>query len=125
MVEIDDRDELLRRVFHYHVKPDGSIASSAFMTRSRKPDPECSVSLAKITTADALLRAGPGGLRVVALRAEVPRSMGLEVVFDPVPDDPGHCLIKGLSSKEQCARLAAASRPIEAGEELRAGGRPR
>ena len=66
-----------------------------------------------VTTAGALLRARPASQQVVALRAEVPRSLGLDVVPDPVDGDPGHCLIRGLGSKEQCARLAAASRLVE------------
>ncbi len=66
MVDIDPQDEVLRRIFSYHLKPDNTISSAAFMTRSRKPDPECSVSLSKVTDADTLLAGGPPGQAAVA-----------------------------------------------------------
>jgi hypothetical protein len=112
MTTINEHDELLRRVFHYHIKPDNTVASSAFMTKSKRPDPSCSVSLARITSPQALLAVGLEGQRVVSFPARVPMDMKLTVEFDPQDDDPGHCLIKGLSTKEQCVQLAAASRPI-------------
>jgi hypothetical protein len=109
---IDDHDELYRRILHYHLRPDGSVSSAAFMTRSKKPDPDCSVHLARITSPEESLRLGLPGQGVVVLYALVPRSIGLSVRHDPQPGDRGHCLIQGLSLKEQCAKLADASRVV-------------
>jgi hypothetical protein len=114
MVEIDDEDDLLRRIFHYHLRPDGSINSAAFMTTSKKPDPELSVHLAWPTTPAQSLAMGMPGQGVVGLPARLPRAIGLSVRHDPRPGNPGHCLIIGLSSEEQCARLAAGSSPVVA-----------
>jgi hypothetical protein len=62
MVEIDDEDDLLRRIFHYHLRPDGSISPAAFMTTSKKPAPELSVHLAWLTT-PAQTKSGDGAAR--------------------------------------------------------------
>lgn len=107
--DIDEADDLLRRVFHYHIKPDTSVSSAAFMTRSSKPDPSCSVSLARITPPERLLQTGLEGQRVVSLPVRVPLRMNLKVTFSPEENDPGHCLIEGLGSKQQCVELARAS----------------
>lgn len=110
MERIDDDDDLYRRIFRYSVKPDGTVSSAAFMTKSKKPDPECSVSLARLTTPEEVLRPGRGlpGQRLIALTASVPRSLGLTVLHDPLPDD-AHCLIWGLTLVSECDRLAEAS----------------
>lgn len=110
--EVDETDDLLRRVFHYHIKPNNTVSSAAFMTRSRKPDPSCSVSLARITPPERLLQTGLEGQRVVSLPARVPLRMNLKVRLSPEENDPGHCLIEGLSSKQQCVELARASQPL-------------
>jgi hypothetical protein len=112
MERIDDADDLYRRILAYHLKPDGTVSSAAFMTRSKRPDPSLSVHLARITSPEESLRAGLPGQGIVAVSARVPRSLGLTVEHDPQPGDPGHCLIRGLRSKEQCALLAAASRVV-------------
>jgi hypothetical protein len=107
MVEIDDEDDLLRRIFHYHLRPDGSISPAAFMTTSKKPAPELSVHLAWLTTPAQNPAMGMPGQGVVDLPVRLPRAIGLSMRHDLRPGDPGQCLIIGLSSKEQCARLAA------------------
>jgi hypothetical protein len=109
MTAIDPKDELYRRILSYHVKPDNSISSAAFMTKTRKPEPECSVYLARLTSPAAVLRAGLSGQRLAGLLAESPMSLNLVVKLDERPDDPGHCLIVGLATKEQCSRLAEAA----------------
>lgn len=107
--DIEETDELLRRAFHYHIKPNNTVSSAAFMTRSGKPDPSCSVSLARITSPERLLQSGLEGQKVVSLPARVPLRMQLKVRLSPEENDPGHCLIEGLSSKQQCVELARAS----------------
>lgn len=108
-------DELLyRRIFGYYRKPDGTIASSAFKTRSKKPEPECSVYVARLTTADAVLAAGMPDQLLIGLPASVPLGMGLDVRHAPRDPNPGtlgyaHAVIVGLTTNEQCDRLAAAS----------------
>ena len=109
---IEPQDELYRRFYGYHVKPDGTVSSAAFMTRSKKPDPSVSVHLARITSAETCLQMGVAGQGAIVLVAAVPLTMGLEVVIDPQLGDPGHCLINGLSSREECVRLARSSRII-------------
>jgi hypothetical protein len=117
MTDIVPEDELYRRLLSYHVKDDGSISSAAFMTKSRKPDPECSVYLARRTSPAAVLRAGLPGQRLAAFSAAIPMSMGLTVKLDERPANPGHCLIVGLATKEQCGRLAEAARLVNVPEQ--------
>jgi hypothetical protein len=112
MERIAPDDDLYRRLFHYHVKPDGSISSAAFMTRSGKPDPDLSVHLARLVTPAESLLHGLPGQGVIAVRAEVPLALGLMVCHDPQPGDPGHCLVQGLQSKAQCVLLAKAARLV-------------
>lgn len=113
--EIADTDELHRLIFPDHVRSDGSISSAAFM-RSREPDPEISVNVARLTTIERTLapKAGKGHYLGVLVAAH-PRGIGLSVVHDPVPaDNPwgweenyAHALITGAYSKALCAQLAA------------------
>ena len=103
-------DVLYRRVFSYFIRDDGRISSVAFMTRSKKPDPSISVHLARITSAEQCLAlGGVPGLGVIALRAAGAFDLGLRVIRDPQPGDPGHCLIEGTTAKQQCVELARAS----------------
>jgi hypothetical protein len=83
------------------------------MTRSKKPDPNCSVYLARLTTPDAVLAVAPVELqlKVAMLGAGIPISMGLDVVHDPQSPDAAsvhyaHSEIRGLSTKAQCRQLA-------------------
>ena len=94
---------------------DGSVSSAAFMTRSKKPDPACSVYLARLTTPEAVLAAAPPhlALNVAALGAEIPIAMGLAVVHDPQSPDVesvhyARCEIRGLPTKAQCRQLVKA-----------------
>lgn len=111
---IGDDEELYRRIVSFHLYPDGTINSAAFKLRSGKPDPHLSVELARLTTPqECAQRPGRPGFGVAALRAQVPRSLGLRVRHDPCPpQDPtndAHALIEGNTSKENCRRLAAAA----------------
>lgn len=108
MMQIGDSDELYRRVMSYHVKPDDTISSAAFRLRSRQPDPECSVYLARLTTPEEVLTAGLPGQRLAGIPTHKARSLGLIVVHDPQRNEPAHCLIRGLT-KQLCSRLAEAA----------------
>lgn len=108
--DILPEDVLYRRVFSYFITDDDRISSVAFMTRSKKPDPSISVHLARITSAEQCLALGGiPGMGVIALRAATAFGLGLRVVRDPQPGDPGHCLIEGTTEKRQCVALARAS----------------
>ncbi len=116
MVQIEAEDELYRRILHYHVvkEEDGyRISSAAFMTKSRKPDQHCSVYLARLTTPEQVLLGGVPNQQLAGLFAEKPLSMGLTVESDNRPEDPAHCVILGLKSKQQCEELASGAHLVD------------
>lgn len=97
-------DSLYRRFLHWYLKDDGTISSSAFMSR-KKPDPELSVDLARLTTPEKT-RASHLDMGVAEIAASVPLDMGLTVKHAPEHDNYAHCLIMGLKTKIQCRMLA-------------------
>jgi hypothetical protein len=101
-------DYLYRRVISFSVNPDKTVNSSAFRLRkSKRADPEISVDLARMITAQECLQiASIVGLGVAELCAEIPIGMGLIVKHDPQPEDPAHSLIIGATSLAQCRMLA-------------------
>ena len=102
--QIEDDDELYRRIAPNYFKEDGSISSSAYKVNGR-PDKEISVNLAYLTTIDKTLK-DRSNFGVGSLIARYPREIGLEVVHDPqYPENEAHSLIKGASKKE-CSELA-------------------
>ncbi len=102
--QIDDDDELYRRIAPNYFKEDGSISSSAYKVNGR-PDKEISVNLAYLTTIDKTLQDRPT-FGVGSLIARYPREIELEVVHYPLyPDNEAHALIKG-ANKTQCSELA-------------------
>lgn len=107
IVGIDDR--LLRRVLPYHVKDDGSVSSAAFMTKSRKPDPACSVFLERIPSAydDAGKNRLPNQ-RLARLAASVALELRISIAYAPTPDLPSHCEMT-IETKDQCRQLAKSS----------------
>lgn len=107
--QIEDGDELYRRIAPPFFKVDGTISSSAYKLNGR-PDREISVNLAHLTTIDKTLQDRPN-FGLGSLIARSPRNIGLEVVHDPQnPDNEAHALIKGACTKEHCSRLAEATR---------------
>jgi hypothetical protein len=106
--QIENNDELYRRIAPAFFKADGSISSSAYKVNGR-PDKEISVNLAYLTTIEKTLENRPA-FGVGSLLARYPRDIGLEVVHDPVyPDNEAHSLIKGACTNEHCSRLAKAT----------------
>ncbi len=114
MERIEDDEEVYRRILHYHfVESEGRVVASAFM-RKKKLDPEVSVFRARLTDPRDVLDDGLPQQKLVALKVEVPRKHSLEVLQRPNERFPGHCIITGFGEnwKEQCARLAEASRLV-------------
>ena len=110
--QIDDDDELYRRIAPHFFKQDGSISSSAYKVNGR-PDKEISVNLAYLTTIDKTLQDRPT-FGIGSLIARYPREIELEVVHDPIyPDNKAHSLIKGAHTNEHCSRLAKATSIIK------------
>ena len=107
--QIEDDDELYRRIAPSFFKMDGSISSSAYKLNGR-PDKEISVNLAYLTTVEKTLQDRPN-FGVGSLIARSPRDIGLDVVHDPQvnPDNESHSLIKGARTNEHCSRLAKAT----------------
>lgn len=107
--QIEDDDELYRRIAPDHFKTDGTVSSATYK-KSNKPDPEISVNLAYLSTIEKTLENKPH-FGVGSLIARYPREIGLVVVHDPI-DHPielineAHSLIKGASTKKQCSDLA-------------------
>lgn len=111
MEGIADDDELYRRLAPHHLRHDGTVNSSVFK-REKGYDPSVSVDLVRLTvSAEVTLRTRPHfGLGV--LRVGDVRAPGLTVRRDPLPDNPAHCLIEGLATKDQARRLAATMRVL-------------
>ena len=105
-------DELvvLRRVVAADITtdPDGvpRPVSSAF--RQGGPNGDVSVYLASETTPEFITRYYPEILVAQLTIAQV-RSQGLDVVWDPIPRDPGHCNIVGRKTRAVTRNLAEVS----------------
>jgi hypothetical protein len=94
LVGVRDDDRLYRRLAPGWVKPDGTVASVAY-TRNSRPDPEVSVDLARLSTAqETAARAGRPGFGVGELVAGFPRALGLTVRHAPAEGNPAHSLIE-------------------------------
>ena len=110
--QIEDDDELYRRIPPNYFKTNGTISSSAYKLNGR-PDREISANLAYLTTIEKTLENRPN-FGVGSLIARGPRSIGLEVVHDPIfPDNEAHSLIKGASENAQCSELAKSTRILK------------
>ena len=79
-----------------------------------KPDPSISFDLARLTApAKSLAGANRPGFRLGTLIASLPRSIGLVVRHDPLPDNRAHSLIEGENTKAGCRQLAAGTILVE------------
>lgn len=107
-MEINDNDRLLRRVIFTdpnYVKPDGSISSFAFTLR--RDENGLSVDIERLTSYERAIQ-DRTKYRLYALKAEIPRNLGLECIHDPVEGNDAHALIKGKITKSISKRLARA-----------------
>ena len=108
---IKDEDVLHRRIPPNYFKTNGPISSSAYKVNGR-PDVEISVDLAYLTTIEKTLEDRPH-FGVGSLIALDPRSLGLGVVHDPLPDNEAHSLIKGATENAQCSELARRTKIVK------------
>lgn len=100
MEEIADDEYLLRHIPGGTLwrAPGPRITSANFQLRQDRNETGVSVTRLKITTAQRLLELVGGSLeqgsRVAAARAGDVRSLGLQVVPKPLPEDPGHAEVQ-------------------------------
>ena len=109
MEEIHENDRLLRRVLYLHpnfIKPDGTPASSSFGLK--KGEDGLSVDLERLTTYAKAIQ-DRSRFRLFALNAGFTKSLDLENVHDPLPDNPAHALIKGAITRGMSKKLASAA----------------
>lgn len=109
MEMINDEDRLLRRVQYLNpnfIKPDGTPASSSFSLK--KGEDGLSVDIERLTTYSKAIQ-DRSRFRLFVLNAGFTRSLNLENVHDPLPDNLAHALIKGAISRGVSRKLAAMS----------------
>ena len=112
LVEIEDDDELYRRVFRYCVTSE-RVSSAAFKDRRKKPANRFSVDCARLTTPTGSLARGKPGQLLIGLLALTPRSLGFQVYHDPEHGNFAHCTVEGENSPEKCVELSAKSWPVD------------
>ena len=96
--EVADADDLYRRIHPSQVK-DGKLTSAAFK------DLQLSVDLARLTTPQRSLSRHPShGL--ASITALVARSLGQEVIHNPLNINPAHALVIGNKSLATARSLA-------------------
>lgn len=103
---------MYRRILHFHLNAEtGRISSAAFM-RKKRFDPEVSVFVARLADPGEILDAGLPQQHLAMLTVQAVYDTGLTVELQPTERFPAHAVILdfGANWKEQCARLAAASR---------------
>ncbi len=106
MEVIHDEDRLLRRVQYLHptfIKPDGTPSSASFSLK--KGEDGLSVDVERLTTYPKAIE-DRSRFRLFALEAEFTTSLGLENVYDPLPDNSAHSLIKGNITRGISKQLA-------------------
>jgi uncharacterized Zn-binding protein involved in type VI secretion len=105
---VPDDTALRRGLPKDKLKDDGSISKSAFK------DAELSVDVASARTAAETLSAPhlAGGKSVEFTAAEAKDAFpGNEVIFDCIPENPHHCIVKGKKTDGQCNKFAAKLAP--------------
>jgi hypothetical protein len=110
--EIDDEDDLYRRLILTSVNRRGDVTRGAYYRAGMEPDPEISVNIARLSSPDATVVGGPPGCDVGVIKAGAARAIGLEVRHDPLADNPAHALILGATTRDDCSRLAEATRVL-------------
>lgn len=110
MEVINDDDFLLRRVPSniidpLHIKEDGTPTSIAFSLRKQDTN-GLSVDIEKLTTSHKAV-IDRNKFRLFKFKSEVPRSLGLNCIHDPMPDNYAHALIQGEFTKAICRKLAS------------------
>jgi len=113
LVDVDDKDELYRRVLHYFITSKG-VSSGAGKDKRKHPEHKFSVDCAKLTTPEEYLSRAPNptAFRLVALLAETPRGLGFKVWHEPELGNDAHCNVEGVNDPGKCDLLAAGSWPV-------------
>jgi hypothetical protein len=113
-VQIELSDLLYRRLApQSHIKPDGSVASTAYKRSKKVPDSEPSVDLARLSTPEeSIARAPKAGYRLGELQVCVIQPLGFAIKHAPLANNQSHCLIYGNTSTDTCAQLAENTRII-------------
>ncbi len=103
--DIQDSDDLYRRIAPAHMNRDGTINSGAFTKRRGEG---ISVNLARLTTPEETLRPRPT-FGLGSLLAAIPRDLGLNVRHAPAPHNQAHSLIEGENTKAIRRQMAEAA----------------
>ena len=93
---IHDEDELYRRIWRDHFKPDGSVSSAAFQNTTNTFD--MSVDLGRLTTPEKTAM-GRFDLGVAKFSAKLARQFEQDVFHDPVPENYAHSTVRGQKSR--------------------------
>jgi hypothetical protein len=106
-IAISPDDSLYRRFFFQNKKKRDRVPLTAFTLRgSHAPDPEISVMLASLCSPEDVLQGQPAGLKICILSVRDVLGLGLQVRHSPLPGNPAHCSILGVSSLDMCDQLA-------------------
>lgn len=107
---IHDADLLLRRIPFTdprYIKDDNSISSFAFKPRTGENG--LSVNIERLTTYDKSVL-DRTKFRLSTLPAEIPRTLALDCVHDPQPENYAHALITGKITNGKAGTLARNAR---------------
>ena len=114
--DLSDGDIVCRRLaLHTFDHSTGEVKHSAF-TVSNKPAKAVSVQVKRLMdcgTQAALAQAGRSDFGMGELVVSEIRALGFQVALDPLPDDPAHAVITGLSTRTHCEMLADITDPVK------------
>ncbi len=111
--QISDDDLLYRRFHRANLRRDGRITYAAYIRRKPPPpipDSEISVNLASRTTPEETLAAAQPIFGLGILRVGDVRKLGFTVRHKPSRNNLAHCIIEGVKTEADCARLADITR---------------
>lgn len=109
---IQNEDQLLRRVPFTdpaYIKDDGSLSSFAF--KPKNGENGLSVNIAWMTTYEKSIL-DKARFRLYSISAGIPRSLELNCIYDPLPDNAAHALITGNFTKGICRQMASMAQRI-------------
>jgi hypothetical protein len=112
MVVFSPEDRLLRRCLFLNpsfIKPDGTPTSGCFSLK--RDEDGLSVDLERLTSFSQSIQ-DPTLFRLFVLIVGEVKSLGLDVVHDPIPTNIAHSLIKGNITKAISRQLAAMTKRI-------------
>ena len=113
-VEIEDNDQLLRRVIYVdpnHIKPDGTPTSFAF--KLRRNEESLSVDVERLVESYDKSVADKKKFRLFRLQVSDVNLLGLQCQHDPLPDNYAHALISGKFTNSMSGKLAKLAEPVD------------